>query len=135
MKNKKVWAIVALIVAIGIMFGIYKMNQPKVTETVPGKSVIVEVVNSKKDKAIYDFKTDEKYLIGAMDQLSATTDFSYQAEDSEYGAFITTVNGEEAKTEDSAYWAIYVNGEYGQYGASEQPVKDGDRFTLAYEKY
>jgi hypothetical protein len=29
--------------------------------------------------------------------------------------------------------AIYVNDEYGQYGADQQPVNDGDAFRLAYE--
>ena len=27
-----------------------------------------------------------------------------------------------------------VNGEYGNYGVSEQPVYDGDVFTIAYTK-
>ena len=34
-----------------------------------------------------------------------------------------------------AYWSIYVNDEYGQYGADQQPVADGDTFKLCYEVY
>ena len=35
--------------------------------------------------------------------------------------------------EDGAYWAIYVNGAYGEYGADSQPVADGDAFSFIYE--
>ena len=45
------------------------------------------------------------------------------------------VNEERADyVEDGAYWALYVNGEYGQYGADAQPVADGDTYTWTYEK-
>lgn len=133
MKNKKWIPIVGLLILIAIAFGVYSMNKPKVSDNL--KSVTLEVVDSKGKSKDYKIDTEAKYLIGVMDELSKTQDFTYKAEDSEYGAFITEVNGEEAKSEDSAYWAIYVNGEYGQYGASEQPVNNSDAFKLAYEKY
>lgn len=133
MKNKKWIPIVGLLILIAIAFGVYSMNKPKVSDNL--KSVTLEVVDSKGKSKDYKIDTEAEYLIGVMDELSKTQDFTYKAEDSEYGAFITEVNEEEAKSEDSAYWAIYVNGEYGQYGASEQPVNNSDAFKLAYEKY
>ena len=58
-----------------------------------------------------------------------------EASDSEYGKYIHTVNGLRADYDtDGAYWALYVNGEYGQYGADTQPVTDGDTYTWVYEK-
>lgn len=133
MKNKKWIPIVGLLILIAIAFGVYSMNKPKVSDNL--KSVTLEVVDSKGKSKDYKIDTEAEYLIGVMDELAKNQDFTYKAEDSEYGAFITEVNGEEAKSEDSAYWAIYVNGEYGQYGASEQPVNNSDAFKLAYEKY
>ena len=48
---------------------------------------------------------------------------------------VEVVNGEQAiYAEDNAYWALYVNGEYGQYSANQQPVTDGDTYTWTYEK-
>jgi hypothetical protein len=45
------------------------------------------------------------------------------------------VDGEEASWEkDNAYWGFFVNGEYCNYGISEQPVHDGDAFTIAYTR-
>ena len=52
----------------------------------------------------------------------------------EIGA-VKVVNGETADFNvDSAYWSVLVNGEYGNYGISQQPVHDGDVFTIAYTK-
>lgn len=46
---------------------------------------------------------------------------------------VDTVNGEKAVYEDDgAYWAFTVNGEYCNYGVSEQPVADGDKFEIIY---
>ena len=68
-------------------------------------------------------------------ELKAKGDFTYEGSDSEYGLYIESVNGLKADYNvDKAYWAIYVNGEYGQLGADTQPVNDGDSFKLAYEK-
>ena len=54
--------------------------------------------------------------------------------ESEYGIMVEYVNEERASfTEDGAYWALYVNGEYGQYGADAQPVTDGDTYAWVYE--
>ena len=68
-----------------------------------------------------------------MDELKNTDDFDYESSAGEYGMYITSVNGIKADDGQKTYWAIYVNGEYGQYGAGSQPVSDGDVFKLVYE--
>ena len=70
-----------------------------------------------------------------MDELSSNgSGFSYSGADSEYGIMIEYINEERASfAEDGAYWALYVNGEYGQYGADAQPVTDGDTYAWVYE--
>jgi len=63
-------------------------------------------------------------------------DFTYEGSTSEYGLYIISINGLTPDYEkDGAYWSIYVNGEYGQYGADAQPVADGDTYRFAYEVY
>ena len=70
-----------------------------------------------------------------MDELSANgSGFSYAGTDSEYGLMVEYVNEERADyAQDGAYWALYVNGEYGQYGADSQPVADGETYSWVYE--
>ena len=54
----------------------------------------------------------------------------------QYGLTVYTVNGIKADFNvDSAYWALYVNGEYALTGASFIEVKDGDSIKIAYEKF
>ena len=43
------------------------------------------------------------------------------------------VNGIKADDSKKTYWAIYVNGDYSQYGADSQPVNDGDAYALRLE--
>ena len=84
------------------------------------------------------------YADGHSDELAidTTAEFLKQAietevelggEDGQYGFYIESVNGEVADYDaDGAYWAIYVNDEYGMYGIDSQPVADGDRYALVY---
>lgn len=100
------------------------------------KSYILSVVDPEGAEKKYEGKTDAEFLSGLMDDLAENGDFSYDGQDEEFGFTLYSVNGVEADfTKDSAYWAIYVNGEYGMYGVDMQPVSDGDSFTLKYEKY
>ena len=123
--------LVALMVAFGI---VYYMNR-----TVPqtgSKNNVVEVTGESGATEEYKLSTDAEYLRIAMDELVAQgSGFSYDGTDGEYGIMIEYINGERASyTEDNAYWALYVNGEYGQNGCDTQPVMDGDVYAWKYEK-
>lgn len=84
------------------------------------------------------------YADGHSDELAIDTEAEFLkeaiedqvelgGEEGEYGFFIESVNGEKADYDaDGAYWAIYVNDEYGMYGVDSQPVADGDSYALVY---
>ncbi len=80
----------------------------------------------------YTIETDAEYLKEAIDST-----VSLEGTESDYGFTVTAVNGVEADftAGSNAYWAIYVNGEYGNYSIDAQPVADGDSFGLTYETY
>ena len=132
-KKKTVWIAVAAIVIALVMGVIYFAAKPKAGEG--KKHVVVEVKDDTGALKSYTEDTSASYLADLMDELSSSSDFSYEAESGDYGLYVTSVNGKTADySADQSYWAIYVNGEYGSYGISEQPVADGDTYTLAYEK-
>jgi hypothetical protein len=58
-----------------------------------------------------------------------------EVEDGPYGYYITKANGILASDDDKAYWAIYVNGEYGMNGISATPVTEGTVYKLEYTNY
>ncbi len=131
-KTKILTAVVIVIAIIAVFLGVYQAFGPKTQEGT--KAYTVEVVASDGSSKTYQGKTDAEYLSGLMDELQAAGDFSYEGTTSDYGLFITAINGETADYDkDGSYWAIYVNGEYGQYGADQQPVADGDSFRFVYE--
>lgn len=132
MKNRKTLWIAVLAVIAAVMLGIFLINRPKTMEG--SKSIVIEVLDKEGELKNFSGKTDAEFLKEAMDDFSQAG-FTYKGSESEYGLYITEINGETASDEDKAYWAIYVNGEYGQYGADQQPVTDGDTYRFAYETY
>jgi hypothetical protein len=133
-KSTRVLSGIALMAAMIALFAlVYSKFGPKSDEG--SKTYTLEVVDDTGSTASYSGRTDAESLSGIMDELVAEGNFTYDGSDSEYGLFISTVNGITADYDnDGAYWSIMVNGEYGQYGADSQPVSDGDDFELVYEK-
>ena len=137
MKNNKkpIFIGVAVLVALIAIFAVvFFVNKPQTSKG--GKNITIEVTGSNGETTDYALSTDAEFLKQAMDELAADNEqFSYSGTDSEYGMMVEYVNDERALyAEDGAYWALYVNGEYGQYGVDSQPVVDGDTYTWTYEK-
>ena len=134
-SNKKIIIGVAAVIVLVVVFAvIYNVFSPGTEEG--SKAYTLEVVDDTGESTVYEGTTDAEYLSELMDELAAAEDFSYDGYDSDYGLYITTVNGLLADYDtDGAYWSIYVNGEYGMYGADSQVVTDGDAFSFVYEVY
>ena len=96
------------------------------------KNITLSVIDSAGKETIYTLSTDAEYLLGAMEEVEGLT---FSGTEGPYGMMLTTVNGETADyNTNGAYWAIIVNGNYGNYGVSMQPVEDGDGFVILYDK-
>ena len=136
-SNKKAIAIGAVILAalVLVFVTIFLLTRP--SANAGGKNITIEVTKSTGDTVDYKLSTDAEFLKEAMDELAGNgSGFSYSGTGSDYGLMVDTVNGEKAVYDnDGAYWALYVNGEYGQYGADSQPVADGDTYTFKYEVF
>ena len=78
----------------------------------------------------FTYETDDEYLGELL-----TEEGLVEGETSEYGMYITKVDGEQAVFEtDNAYWALYENGEYASTGADQTVLDNGDEFSLVYTK-
>ena len=96
------------------------------------KNITLSVIDSAGKETIYTLSTDAQYLLGAMEEAEGLT---FSGTEGPYGMMLTTVNGETADyNTNGAYWAVIVNGNYGNYGVSMQPVEDGDGFVILYDK-
>lgn len=131
-KKKVILGSGILVVLIVAMTLIWTNFREKPVEG--SKAITIEVVDSQGESEKYELKTDAEYLQQAMDE-AKEEGLSYEGEDSAYGLSVTVVNGERAVYEkDDAYWSFNVNGEYCNYGISQQPVEDGDAFEIVYTK-
>ena len=125
---KTALAAAALILLAAVMALVYAALREQAVSG--SKAITITVVDSAAKETAYSLKTDAEFLQQAMDEAEGLT---YSGTEGPYGLMIDTVNGETADySADGAYWSFFVNGEYCNYGAAEQPVEDGDAFTIAY---
>ncbi len=131
MKKKHIVALLLAVVLVASMVFAYSAFSEKPTEG--AKEITIEVVDDKEKSTVYEVKTDAEYLIGAMEDAK---DLTFGGSEGQYGFTVNEINGVTADfTASSSYWSFYVNGEYCNYGVSEQPVNDGDAFRIVYSTY
>lgn len=130
-QGKKIVLAVAVLAVVAILFGvIYTKFSPKASAG--AKEIVLTVTDDKEETTTYTLNTDAEYLRQALEEAKAQG-LTVEGTESEYGLVIETVNGLTADfNTDGAYWAIFVNGEYGNYGVDEQPVADKDTYALVY---
>ncbi len=132
-KRSYIIGISAILVCIICFALVYIRFSPK--PAAGGQKAYTLEVSDGNKNILYSGKTDSEYLSGLMDELKNTDGFEYESSAGDYGMYITSVNGIKADDGRKTYWAIYVNGEFSQYGADSQPVYDGDAYALRLEKY
>lgn len=95
-----------------------------------GKEIAINVTHSDGSVKSFEISTDAAYLYEAQEPEGIL-----QGEDSEYGLFVTAVDGEAADESAGEYWMYDVNGEPAQYGVESQPVADGDVVDFYFYVY
>ena len=127
-NKKKIWGAVALVALVAVFAAVFVIFRAK---PVAGeKDITIEVIDNNQASTMYEVSTDAEYLQQAMEEAEGLT---FSGTESEYGLMVDTVNDLRADyTLDGAYWGFNVNGEYCNYGISEQPVADGDAFQIVY---
>lgn len=132
-KNiKKIILGILLFVILVFMMGVayFKLADKAVAGT---KNYELSVIDEKGNTKKYSGNTEGNYLIDVLNELATNDDFSLEYSDSEYGPYVSAVNGLKAGV--NAYWCVLENGEYSNYGVGDLPVKDGYKYVLKYEVY
>lgn len=128
--NKKLIAgVVALIAVIAILLGVYLNNRQPATSG--SKTITVSVfdtVGSTEASNTAAITTDEEYLRGALEQ--EDSGISISGSESEYGLFVTTVDGVTADDSKQQWWCFTKGGEMLNTGVDSTPIADGDTFEI-----
>ena len=103
----------------------------------PGKTLTVDVTHGDGTTKTFTVKTDAENLGAALVEAIALTDPAARltGEDSDYGIFITTVDGEAASNEEQTFWSISKDGVDLEVGADSQPIADGEHYELTLKTW
>lgn len=123
MKNKKkLWIGVAVVAVLALALGsIYAFFGPK--GTAGSKTIVVSVVDTAGKSEDFTLHTDEEYLRGALEEAKLI-----EGTESNYGLFVTTVNGTKADDTKQEWWCFTKGGEMLETGVDTTPIADGDQF-------
>lgn len=128
-KKKIITAVIALVILISVALVLYMLYGPKPSSG--SKSITLSIVYLDGSRDDYELRTDEEYLLDAANEIDELTIEGHN--DGSY-FYVDTINGVSADyTADGAYWAIYVDGTYGNYGIADQPIADGISYEIRYE--
>ena len=126
MKNKKLIALVALVLVVALMVGVYVATRPETTAG--GKSITVTVIHADGTSKEFAYKTDAEFLGQVI-----LSEGLVEGNDGPYGLEIHTVDGETASWEENqSYWALFIGEEYATTGADGVALTDGGVYKLVY---
>lgn len=123
MKNKKTLiALIVLVVLVIGAFAVWKVNAPQ--GQTGDKTIVVSVVV---DTETSDFviETDAEFLRGALEQEGLV-----EGTESEYGLYVTTVNGVTADESQQQWWCFTRGGGTLETGVDTTPIADGERYEI-----
>lgn len=131
MKNKKiVLAVLALVLVIGVMAGVYLTTRPQSVEG--SKRVTIQIIHKDGTEKNLEFGTDHAYLADLLLEKELVTGYASE----EFGFTIESVDGVVADwAVDGAYWALYEGEEYATTSAAGIVLVDGGVYKLVYETF
>ena len=128
--NKKVFALIAIVLVAALMVGVYVMTRPQAVEG--GKNVTVVIVYEDGTEKKMEYATDLEFLSELLLEKELVTGYTSE----EYGFTIEGVDGIVLDwATDSAYWALYEGEEYATTSAAGIVLVDGGVYKLVYEKF
>ena len=131
MKSKKlIAAVLALVLIIAAMVGIYAATRPEAVEGEKNVTVIIVYEDGTEKKL--EYATACESLADLLLEKELVTGYESQ----EYGFTIESVDGITLDwATDGAYWALYEGDEYATASAAGIMLTEGGVYKLVYEKF
>lgn len=128
-KNRKSKLIIGVLVALVLIAGIiaYFVAQTPSPEPVEPAATSQTQPEQPQDVITYTAKEGQT----ALEQLKTVADV--ETTDSEYGAFVDSINGLKGDT-DNKYWIFYIDGESSTVGAGDYVAKGGELIKWKLEE-
>ena len=126
-KNRKglIIGCVVLAAVIALFAGIYFATRPDAQEG--AKNITVTVVHKDLTEKVFEVNTDaenlEEVLLGEK---------IVEDNQTEYGLYILTADGETVNEANAEWWCITKGGEMLMTGAKDTMIADGDEYELTF---
>ena len=125
-NTKKIIISLAALLAVALVFFcVYHFT--KKAPVAGAKPISVEVVHGDGSRKTFEYHTDREYL-GEVLKDEELVD----GEESAYGLFIMTVDGETIDEADQEWWCITRGGKQLNTGADQTPIADGEDYELTF---
>ena len=111
-----------LVLVIGAVL-IWNANKPDAQEG--GKALVVTVVHGDESSKDFSFTTDAENLRTALEEQELI-----EGTESEYGLYVTKVDGEEADESQQQWWCFSKDGEDLMTGGDDTMIADGDHYDI-----
>ena len=122
-NNKKIIiAVIALCLVVALALTAYFLLIPRGVEG--EKTITFEVIVDDELVTSVVINTDALYLRQALEEAGLVTP--------DEGSMIETVYGITADGTDGAWWIFTQNGQWLDFGADDQPIKDGEVYELTH---
>jgi hypothetical protein len=93
------------------------------------KEIVAEVIQADGSSKSYDIKTDAEFLRQALEEQKLISGTK-----SNYGLYVTTVDGVTADESKKEWWCFTLNRETINTSVDSTPIKDGDHFEITLTK-
>ena len=124
-QTKIILGVMALVAVAAILLGVYFGTRPDVQEG--AKALTITVVHGDGSEKAFDVHTDQEYLEGALLENEIVED-----NQTEYGLYILTADGETVNEAGQEWWCITKDGELLMTGAGETVISDGEHYELTF---
>lgn len=120
--------IIALVVLAALIVGALALYNAYMPEGVAGeKHIDVQIVHSDGSTSAVAIDTQSENLRGALEQEGLV-----KGDESEYGLFVTEVDGEAADMNNSEWWCFTKGGETLMTGVDDTMILDGDAYEITF---
>ncbi len=125
-QKKGLWAgFLALALVVAGVIWAWRALSPKPAEG--AKTIAVQVIHKDESKREFSISTDEEYLRGALEQQDLI-----EGEESDYGLFVKTVDGESVDDANQEWWRFTKGGEMLNTGVDSTPIADGESYEITF---
>ena len=129
-QTKIILGVVALVVVMGLLLGVYFAARPETSQG--AKTLTVTVIHGDESEKVFTLHTDAEYLAEALVEGKVVEGKVVEDNQTEWGLYILTADGETADESQQQWWCVTKAGEPVNVGASELPVADGDEYELTF---